>query len=92
MPEPSPTMSRFLLVIGTSFAVLAFILRLAVVTPIEFIHNALVPWEILELPFIFFGALIWTFIMSKGRPLFSTVFAGLVTLGYWIVTTGIGFV
>ncbi len=70
----------------------AFFLRAAVGTPITFIHNALAPWFILELPFIFVGAFFWSFIMLKGRIGLALVFAFLASLGYWILTTGIGFV
>ncbi len=84
--------SRLLYGVGSFFFVVAFLLRAAVATPIQFIHNALAPWFILELPFIFVGAFIWTFLMSKSRVLLSLIVATAVVVAYFVITTGIGFV
>lgn len=84
--------NRLLYGVGSFFFVVAFILRAAVATPISFIHNALAAWFILELPFIFLGALIWTLVMSKGRVILSVIVGALVVLAYFVITTGVGFV
>lgn len=88
----SEGVSRLLYGIGSFFFVIAFILRAAVETPLGFVHNALAPWFVLELPSLFTGAFIWTYLMSRGRIIISLIIAGAVVVGYVVLTAGIGFV
>ncbi len=90
--EHSAGVSRLLYGIGSFFFVIAFVLRAAIGTPVTVIHDYLSPWFILELPSIFVGAFIWTYLMSKGRIILSLIIAGLVVIGYLFLTAGIGFV
>lgn len=92
MPAQSEGVSRLLYGIGSFFFVVAFILRAAVETPVSLIHDALAPWFVLELPSLFVGAFIWTYLMSKGRIILSLIIAGLVVVGYVVLTSGIGFI
>lgn len=90
--EQSAGVSRLLYGIGSFFFIVAFVLRAAVETPLTFVHNALAPWFVLELPSLFTGAFIWSYLMSRGRIILSLIVAGLVVVGYVILTAGIGFV
>lgn len=83
--------SRLLYGIGSFFFVVAFILRAAMGTPILFIRASLAPWFILELPFIFVGAFIWTLLMSRGRVFLSLIVGAVVVVAYYVITTGVGF-
>lgn len=90
--QQSEGVSRLLYGIGSFFFIIAFVLRAAVETPLSFVHDALAPWFVLELPSLFVGAFIWTYLMSKGRMVLSLIIAALVVVGYVVLTAGVGFI
>lgn len=92
MPVQSEGVSRLLYGIGSFFFIIAFVLRAAVETPVTFVHDALAPWFVLELPSLFVGAFIWSYLMSKSRIVLSLIIAALVVVGYVVLTAGIGFI
>ena len=82
---------RWKYLIGTAFLLAAAGIRLSAASPIPFLSLAAKPYLVVELPFIFVGAIIWFGLMTDGRWLASVILAGLGVIAYWVVTTGVGF-